>query len=460
MRITFHGATRQVTGSAHLLEIGNHRVLLDCGLHDHDRLDPQSLNREFLFDPRSLDAVILSHAHNDHIGRLPRLIRQGFSGPVYTTHATGDITGVMLRDSARIQKSEFAHAHASSIDNLDDPLFELIDVEHLVDRIQRLSMSTPTEILPGLSLTYHEAGHILGSAMVELQFVENGQNRKFVFTGDIGRRDSGLLPDPAVIKDIDILISETTYGGKRLESYEILLKRLHAILARAHRTRGKVIIPAFSLGRTQRMIYCIQELFYRYRVKPMPIFVDSPLAIRLTDIHRDYPQAYTPEARRLMDRDPQYFGSRYVEMCPTWDDSKRLNYHSGPMVVIASSGMCDAGRVRHHLLHALGEEQNSVVIVSYQAEGTLGRQLVEGHKEITIMDRHVNVKAPIFVLDGFSGHADADDLAWWYEQTGGGIETAFLVHGEPESMDAIAPELQKHVRNPVLLPEYGSVHEV
>lgn len=459
MRITFHGATRQVTGSAHLLEIGKHRILLDCGLHDHDRIDPLSLNREFLFDPRSLDAVVLSHAHNDHIGRLPRLVRMGFKGPVYATHATGDITGVMLRDSARIQKSEFEYAHATR-DHLHDPLFELIDVEHVVDQLRRLHYSTPTEILPGLSLTYHEAGHILGSAIVDLQFEENGKHRKFVFTGDVGRRDSGLLPDPAIVKDIDILISETTYGGKRLESYEVLLKRLHAILARAHRTRGKIVIPAFSLGRTQRMIYCLQELFYRYRVKPMPIFVDSPLANRLTDIHRDYPQAYTPEARRLMDRDPLYFGSRYVQMCHTWDDSKRLNYQPGPMVVIASSGMCDAGRVRHHLLHALQEEANAVVIVSYQAEGTTGRQLVDGHKDVTIMDRHVHVKAPVFVLDGFSGHADADDLGWWYEQTGGGIESAFLVHGEPESMEAIAPTLQKHVKSPVILPEYGSIHEV
>lgn len=459
MRITFHGATRQVTGTAHLLEIGSDRVLLDCGLHDHDRLDPNGLNRQFLFDPRELDAVILSHAHNDHIGRLPRLIREGFRGPIYCTHATGDITGVMLRDSARIQKDEWAYAKAAD-DSLTEPLFELIDVERVVDQIYRIPYTTPTEIRPGLNLTFHDAGHILGSAIVDLQFRENGRDRKFVFTGDIGRQNMGLLPDPTVVRGMDVLITETTYGGRTLEPYAALLKQLHAILTRAHRLRGKVIIPAFSLGRTQRMIYCLQELFYRYRVKPMPIFVDSPLAIRLTDIHRDYPTAYTPDAQRLMDRDPEYFGSRYVELCETWDDSRRLNYHAGPMVIIASSGMCDAGRVRHHLLHAVEDEENAVVIVSYQAEGTLGRKLVEGERELTILDRHVGVNCPVYVLDGFSGHADAADLAWWFEQTGGGIETAFLVHGEPESMEAIAPTLQKYVKNPVLMPEYGSVHEV
>lgn len=459
MRITFHGATRQVTGTAHLLEIGSHRILLDCGLHDHDRLDPNSLNREFLFDPRSLDAVILSHAHNDHIGRLPRLMRFGFNGPIYSTRATADITGVMLRDSARIQKEEFAYAKSSD-DALTDPLFELIDVEHVIDRLYRLPYEESVEILPGLVLTFRDAGHILGSAIVELTFREEGRDRKFVFTGDIGRRDVGLLPDPTVLSGMDVLISESTYGARVLEPYSVLLKRLHVILARANRLRGKVIIPAFSLGRTQRMIYCLQELFYRHRVKPMPVFVDSPLANRLTEIHRDYPEAYTVEARRLMDRDPQYFGSRYVSPCLTWDDSRRLNHMSGPMVIIASSGMCDAGRVRHHLMHGLEDEKNAVVIVSYQAEGTLGRSLVQGHRELKILDRDVNVRCPVFVLDGFSGHADAEDLAWWFSQTGGSVETAFLVHGEPESMQAIAPILQKSVKNPVLLPEYGSIHEV
>lgn len=387
-------------------------------------------------------------------------MRLGFNGVIYATHATADITGVMLRDSARIQKNEFAFARSSDVDTAPDPLFELIDVEMVIDRLYRLPCSSSTEIFPGLSLTFHDAGHILGSAIVDLQFREDGRDRKFVFTGDIGRRDAGLMPDPTIVSGMDVLISESTYGGRVLEPYPVLLKRLHAILARAQRLRGKVIIPAFSLGRTQRMIYCLQELFYRYRVKPMPIYVDSPLANRLTDIHRDYPEAFTPEARRLMDRDASYFGSKYVHPCLTWDESKSLNHVSGPMVIIASSGMCDAGRVRHHLLHGVEDEDNAVVIVSYQAEGTLGSHLVNGHKHLHILDRPVDVKCPVYVLDGFSGHADAQDLAWWYSQTGDKLDTAFLVHGEPDSMQAIAPELQKFAKKPVLLPEYGSVHEV
>ncbi|MFO0907272.1 MAG: MBL fold metallo-hydrolase [Isosphaeraceae bacterium] len=461
MRITFHGAARQVTGSAHLLEIGNHRILLDCGLFDSNRLDPESPNRSFTFEPRDLDAVIVSHAHNDHIGRLPRLIRAGYRGPIFATRATGDIVSVMLRDSARIQREEVrtAHLKAPVVEPID-PLFELADVEWVVERLVRRPYGEALEILPGVSLTYHDAGHILGSALIQLDYEEGGRNRRFVFTGDLGRRNMGLLPDPTVVRDIDILVSESTYGNRELDPYDKLIKQLHAIIARAIRLQSKVVIPAFSLGRTQRMVYCLQELFAMHKVRPIPVYVDSPLASRLTDIHRDHPEAYTPHARRLMDRDPMYFGSKYVEFCASWDDSRRLNYLSGPMVVIASSGMCEAGRIRHHLRHVVDDPDNAIVIVSYQAEGTLGRQLAEGVERVQILDQWHDLNAAVYVLDGFSGHADRNDLAWWYEQTGGKIERGFLVHGEPESLEALAPVLQEQVLNPVVIPEPLASYEV
>lgn len=461
MRITFHGAAQRVTGSAHLLEVGPHRILLDCGLFDSDRLDPDGPNRQLSFDPRALDAVIVSHGHNDHIGRLPCLVREGYLGPIYCTRATADITNVMLRDSARIQRDDardnnFRHPDDPPL----DPLFSLADVEFVVESLRRLPYAEPTEILEGVTLTYLDAGHILGSAIVQLDVREGDVTRRLVFSGDIGRRNSGFLPDPTAVQGVDVLISESTYGGRRLDPYAKLLKQLAAIVARAIRLRSKIVIPAFSLGRTQRMVYCLQELFMLHKVRPIPVYVDSPLALRLTEIHREHPSAYVPTARKLMDRDPQYFGSKYVDFCATWGDSRRLNDLSGPMIIIASSGMCDAGRIRHHLRHTVEDPENAVVIVSYQAEGTLGRKIAEGVERLEIMDQWYDLNCAVYVLDGFSGHADHDDLAWWFEQTGGNIGKAFLVHGEPQSLDALAPALQPFVNTPVHIPGIGDSFEV
>jgi metallo-beta-lactamase family protein len=461
LRITFHGAARQVTGSAHLLEIGSERLLLDCGLFDAERMDPTSPNRQLTFDPRALDAVIVSHAHNDHIGRLPCLVKAGYTGPIYMTPATGDIAGVMLRDSARIQRDEVRNSPArQGQDEAIEPLFDLVDVEWVIERLRRVPYDQPEEIVPGVTLTYKDAGHILGSALVQLDYHEHGRPRRFVFTGDLGRRNTHLLPDPSVIQNIYILVSESTYGNRELDSYDRLIKQLHAIVARAIRLQSKIVIPAFSLARTQRMVYCLQELFALHRVRPIPIYVDSPLATRLTEIHRDHPQAFTAQARALMDKDPLYFGSKYVEFCASWDDSRRLNYLNGPMIIIASAGMCEAGRIRHHLRHVVADPDNAIVIVSYQAEGTLGRRISEGVERVQIFEQSYDLNAAVYVLDGFSGHADKNDLAWWFESTGGGIEQAFLVHGEPDAMDALAPVLQPFVQSSVRMPELNASYEI
>lgn len=461
MRISFHGATKQVTGSAHLVEINNRRILLDCGLFESDRFNPESPNRQFDFDPASLDAVVVSHAHNDHIGRLPVLIRHGFKGPIYTTPATADILNIMLRDSARIQREDARNAQLRNPDSEPlSPLFELSDVEWVIERLVRLPYEQPAELLPGITLTYHDAGHILGSAMVQFDFKEGDDRRRFLFTGDLGRRDMGMLHNPTVVKDIDVLVSESTYGAKELDVYDTLLKQLHAIVLRAIRLQSKIIIPAFSLGRTQKMIHSFLELFHAHRVKPVPIYVDSPLATRLTEVHRDHPSCYTPESIKLLESDGALFNAPELHFCPTWDDSRRLNYLNGPLIIVASSGMCEAGRIRHHLRHAVEDPDNAIVIVSYQAEKTLGRKIAEGAERIQIMDRWHDLNCAVYVLDGFSGHADRNDFAWWYEQTGGNIQSAFLVHGEPESMEALSPLLQPYVQNPVVIPEKGQSFDV
>jgi metallo-beta-lactamase family protein len=461
LRITFHGAARQVTGSAHLLEIGSHRILLDCGLFDSDRTSPDSPNRHFTFDPRSLDAVIISHAHNDHIGRLPCLARAGYNGPIYATPATGDILALMLRDSARIQREDARNAALANPDGPHiEPLFEPHDVEWVMENLRPLPYETPEQVVPGVTMTYRDAGHILGSAMVQLDYKEAGRDRRFLFTGDLGRRDMSLMPNPTIVGDIDILVAESTYGSKTLDPYDKLIKQLHAIVARATRLESKIIIPAFSLGRTQLMVYCFQELFALYKVPPIPVFVDSPLATRLTEVYRDHPESYTAASRKVMEKDPRLFGSEQVHYCMTWEDSRRLNHVQGPAIIIASSGMCEAGRIRHHLRHNVEDPDNAVVIVSYQAEGTLGRAISEGQERIKIMDQWYDLNAAVYVLDGFSGHADREDLAWWFAQTGGGIEKGFLVHGEPESLEALRPLLQPHVKEEVILPEPLGTYEV
>jgi metallo-beta-lactamase family protein len=461
LRITFHGAARQVTGSAHLLEVGQRRILLDCGLFDTDRLSPDSPNRNLTIDPATIDAVVVSHGHNDHIGRLPCLTRAGYRGPIYATPATADIMNVMLRDSARIQREDarkaaaliYASGNAPAPVPAIEPLFELHDVEWVVDLTQRLPFDDPFELFEGITLTYRPAGHILGAAIVQLDCQESGQTRRIVFTGDLGRRDMGLLPDPSAVKGIDVLITESTYGGRELETRETLMKQLHAIIARATRLRSKVVIPAFSLGRTQRIAYCLQELFDVRKVKPIPIYVDSPLAARITEIHRDHPELYTKAARRLMRRDPEFFGSPHITYCRSFDDSRRLNELDGPLVIIASSGMCDAGRIRHHLRHTVEDPDNAVVIVSYQAEGTLGRYIAEGAEQIRIMDQAYDLNAAVYVLDGFSGHADRNDLRSWFEETGGNISSAFIVHGEPDQMESLRPLLEEFVTGQVHIPE-------
>jgi metallo-beta-lactamase family protein len=468
VRITFHGAAKQVTGSAHLLEIGDRRILLDCGLFDSDRMSADSPNRVLSFDPATLDAVVVSHAHNDHIGRLPLLTRAGYRGPIYATPASADILNVMLRDSARIQREDarkavaaaYAEGRADEEPPEIEPLFELHDVEWVVDLVQRLPFDEPFALFDGITLTFRVAGHILGAAIVQLDIKQEVGKTRLVFTGDLGRRDMGLIPTPDAVKGIDILITESTYGGRKLDSVETMMKQLHAIIARATRLRSKIVIPAFSLGRTQRLAYCIQELFDVQKVKPIPVYVDSPLSLRITDIYREYPAAFTKSARRVMRKDPEFFGSPHIQYCRTWDDSRRLNNLDGPLIILSSSGMCEAGRVRHHLRHTVEDPNNAIVIVSYQAEGTLGRQIAEGAEEITIMDQSYDLNAQVYVLDGFSGHADQDDLAWWYEQSGGHIGKAFIVHGEPAQMEELRPILQPFVTGDVVIPELLQTYDL
>lgn len=465
MKLTFCGAAQTVTGSQHLLEVNDRRILLDCGLYQGRREEARRRNSTFHYNPAHVDCLVLSHAHMDHVGNLPTLVRAGFAGPIFCTPATADIAAVMLQDSARIQQedAEFLNRKRTRGESAIQPLYDLDDVTATKQLFAPQRYFKPFELLPGIHVTFWDAGHVLGSAIVQLDIEHesgSGRPRRLVFTGDLGRRRLPILRDPMTVRGIDVLISESTYGNREHGDVDNLKSQLLEVLSKVVRRGGKVVIPAFSLGRTQNVVYYLNQLFEEGKLPRVPIFVDSPLSVRLTETYRAHEDCFDAEAWRTLQRDSDvfgFFGLRYVSEAA---ESRKLNRFDGSMVVIASSGMCEAGRVLHHLRHTVASEQNAIVLVGYQAPWTLGRRLADRTPRLRIMDDWFDLNAEVFQLDGLSGHADRCDFQWWFEATGGNIDSAFLVHGEPEAMTALAPLLQPYVRNPVRMPAMFETVEV
>jgi metallo-beta-lactamase family protein len=464
MRITFCGAAQTVTGSQHLVEANGHRVLLDCGLYQGRRDEARKRNTYFPYDPKRLDCVILSHAHMDHAGNLPTLVRAGFRGPIHCTAATADVTAIMLKDSAKIQQedAQFLNKHKRRRGEPPiQPLYDLEDAERTVRQFSPQKYFIPFQPLRGLDVTFWDAGHVLGSAIVQLDFAYDEATRgprRLVFTGDLGRRNLPILRDPMTVRDVDVLISEATYGNRVHEPVSEMRDELMTLLAKIVQRRGKVIVPAFALGRTQNIVYYLNRMFQAGKLPRVPIYVDSPLSVKLTDVYRDHPECFDAETWRLLREDEDVFGFFGLTYVSSAEDSKRLNRLEGPFVVIASSGMCEAGRVMHHLRYSVADPRNALLIVGYQAADTLGRRIVERQPRLKIMDDWFELKAEVYQLEGLSAHADRNDFQWWFQATGGNIARAVLVHGEPESMTALAPLLQPFVKNPVHMPAlYESV---
>ncbi len=458
MKITFCGAAQTVTGSQHLVEVNGHRILLDCGLYQGRRDEARKRNTHFHFDPRRLDCVILSHAHIDHSGNLPTLVANGFRGPIYCTSATKDITAVMLMDSAKIQQEDAAFLNKHKR-RRGEPTIEALygteDAERTIEQLRSKKYFEPFEPLRGVSVTFWDAGHLLGSAIVQMDLNEPhspDRPRRLVFTGDLGRRGLPILRDPMTVRDVDILISESTYGDHVHDEVNHLNDRLAESLHKIVERRGKVIIPAFSLGRTQNVVYFLNQLFGQGKLPRVPIYVDSPLSVKLTDVYRDHEECFDAETWRIMLDDRDVFGFFGLTYISSAEESRKLNREDGPFVVIASSGMCEAGRVLHHLRYSVSDPKNAILIVGYQAGDTLGRRIAERQPRLRIMDDWFDLKADVYQIDGLSAHADRNDFQWWYEATGGSIDHAYLVHGEMESMTALAPVLQPFVKHLVQTP--------
>lgn len=447
MKITFWGAAREVTGSRHLLEVNGSRVLLDCGLFQGRRDESEAKNRHLGFNPGNVDAVVLSHAHIDHTGALPMLVQGGFRGRVHGTWATTDLCNIMLLDSAHIQEKdvEYVNKRGRRAGRPPrEPLYTTEDAQKILEKLKPHPYDTPFEVAPGVSILYRDAGHMLGSASVEVRVTEVGRTRTLVFSGDWGRRQMPILRDPVPVPAADILIMESTYGDKihppAIGMADAMLEVLRPVFARG----GKVIIPAFAVGRTQTAVYELGRLMKDGQLPRVPVYVDSPLAVDATEVMLRHPECYDDEMRELLAHPGDPFGFKMATYVRTAEESKALNDKKGPFVVISASGMAETGRVLHHLANNVGDPKNAVLIIGYQAEHTLGRRLRDHEPMVRIFGDEFEVRCDVFALDGFSGHGDRQDLM----QFATGFTThrpdrVFLVHGEPLQQDPFAERLRR-----------------
>ncbi len=444
MHIEFCGAAREVTGSCHLVRVGGRRILLDCGLIQGRRADEDRNREPFPFAPAEIDAVVLSHAHIDHSGRLPLLARQGFDGPVYTHRATRDLCRIMLRDSAFITEKdtewENRRRERSGLPPRE-PLYTQDDAEAVMKQFRDVAYGQPADICPGIRLTLHDAGHILGSAIVSLDLEEGGERSRVVFSGDLGHRDAPILRDPERLDRADLVILESTYGDRRHRSWEETRDEIIDVVASASGREGNILIPAFAVGRSQLILYWLARHYEEAKLERWRIFLDSPLAIRATAIYGRYPELYDTEAGRFWSGEDRESALPNLVFSRTADDSRALNSMRSGAIIIAGSGMCTGGRIRHHLLHNLWREECHVIIVGFQAAGTTGRLLVDGARRVKLLGQSVRVAAAVHTVGGLSAHADQRGLADWYGAFRGRPPVA-LVHGESDAMEALAGELE------------------
>ena len=455
IRLTFWGAAGEVTGSMHLVEAAGARVLLDAGLFQGRRAESHARNVEQSVDPRRVDAVVLSHSHIDHIGRLPLLARRGFHGPVYATPATRDLNAVMLADAATIQERDaqllLKRGKAGTV---ADPLYSLADALAVQELMVGLPYRRMLHLRKHFTVEFTDAGHILGSASVDLR-VSDPSPHRIVFSGDIGRSGLPIVRDPQPPEGpVDSLIVEATYADRVHESVDDAERRLGELIKRVAARGGKVLVPAFALGRAQEVIYSLHRLWRTRAVPEIPILLDSPLAVELTAVFRLHPEIFDTR-ESLIAEGASLFDFPLVRYVRDVAASKAINSMSGPAVIIAASGMAESGRILHHLAHNLGDHRNCVLFVGFQAEHTLGRRLQDGAEQVRILGDEVERRAEVATISGYSAHADRDELRTWVRRLGGPIRRAFVVHGESPALEAMATLLKEEGVREVVVPRHG-----
>ncbi|GIX05507.1 MAG: MBL fold hydrolase [Planctomycetaceae bacterium] len=458
MKLTFLGAAGEVTGSQHLIETDRHRLLLDCGFFQGHRLEARRKNEQFYCEPSKLDAVILSHAHIDHSGNLPGLYRAGFRGPIFATPSTADLVEVMLLDSAKIQ-AEDARLLSTLLAADHPPLQPLYDEEDVAETMklfEPIAYGVWQELGPDIRIRFQDAGHILGSAIVELELRDAGEWVRLVYTGDLGRRDTPLLRDPTLVAGCDILITETTYADTVHPPTDDIERALTEIINTVANRGGRIVIPAFALGRTQTLMYLLNRLHNQGKLPPIPIYVDSPLSRQVTLVFQRHLHDFDEQFQQELLHDQHPFHFPNLRVVTSFRESAALHDAQEPMVIIASSGMCESGRVLHYLKHMVEDRRNAIVMIGYQAENTLGRRLQERQPEVKILDQDYALHAEVFTLSGLSAHADAEDFHWWFQHLAQdrGVGHAFLVHGEAAAAQAAANLLQEHCDHPPIIPQY------
>ncbi len=462
MKVHFLGAARTVTGSMHLLEINQHRLLLECGLFQGRRQESYRRNRTFPFDPQEIDAVILSHAHIDHSGNLPHLVKGGYRGPIYTTIATAHLANIMLMDSGYIQEKDAEYLNKKLKKKGKEPIEPLYtkeDAARVSPYFSGLHYQQSFEPVPGVKAHLVDAGHILGSAAVVLDITEGKSSFRLWFSGDIGRPGLLLIRDPVLPKGAKYLIMESTYGDTKKRDPEEAFLELKDVVQRTIQRKGRVIIPAFAVGRTQELVFGLHKMIEKGDIPEIPIFVDSPLAIRASQIFRQHPECYDEETRQFIadDRHQEALGFERLKYTLSVEESKQINYTKPPFVVISASGMAETGRILHHLKNNIEDPRNTILIVSWQAPNTLGRRLADQEKVVKIFGESYQRKAEVVTINGFSSHAGQEGLLAYAKSTQDTLKRLFLVHGEPRGAEPLMDKMRQAGIEDITYPKQGTV---
>ena len=457
IKITFTGAAGNVTGSRHLIETDNQKILLDCGLFQGRRKDTYDRNLKFPFDPVSINTLLVSHAHIDHIGNIPNLVKQGFKGDIHCTLATADLINIMLLDSAHIQENDIRFVNKIRDKHKQpplEPLYTLADIPPVIELLHGHSYNHLFK-LNGNQAIFREAGHILGAALTLLYFDDNGRKLSVCYTGDLGRPHMPIIRDPDNITDAEVLIVESTYGNRLHRDIKQLSDRLAAIINETIARGGKLIVPTFALERTQEILYTLHLLRLAHKIPEIPVYVDSPLATNATEIFRLHPECFDDETNQLLQTEEDPFGFKQLHFTRTTDESKMLNSIDKPIIILAGSGMAESGRILHHLKNNIENPLNTVLIVGWQSENTLGRKIQDKYPQVPIYGELYDLKCQVEVMDEFSAHADRNDLINWITQGKDSWKKIFLVHGEPDASNSLAEALKEKGLRDVIVPRLG-----